>query len=105
MLQQTPYRSDPRFFPAPAKPDACLLNDWHVVAFSKDVKEGELLPIRLLGEELVAWRHAGKVHLWKDLCIHRGAQLSKGWCERGDISSGRTVQPHGTNCRECPKPR
>jgi phenylpropionate dioxygenase-like ring-hydroxylating dioxygenase large terminal subunit len=85
MLQQAPYRSEPRFFPAPAKPDACLLNDWHVVAFSKDVKEGELLPIRLLGEELVAWRHAGKVHLWKDLCIHRGAQLSKGWVVEGTV--------------------
>jgi phenylpropionate dioxygenase-like ring-hydroxylating dioxygenase large terminal subunit len=85
MLQQTPYRSDPRFMPAPAKPDACLVNDWHVVAFSSDMKEGELLPIRLLGEELVAWRHAGKVHLWKDLCIHRGAQLSKGWVVDGTV--------------------
>jgi phenylpropionate dioxygenase-like ring-hydroxylating dioxygenase large terminal subunit len=69
----------------PRAPDPALTNDWHVVAFSKDIKDGELLPIRLLGEELVAWRHNGKVQLWKDLCIHRGAQLSKGWVVDGTV--------------------
>ncbi|MEA2963002.1 MAG: hypothetical protein QOI46_3100, partial [Alphaproteobacteria bacterium] len=69
----------------PAKPDPALVNDWHVVAFSKDVKEGELVPVRLLGEDLVAWRHQGKVCLWQDLCIHRGAQLSKGWIVEGTV--------------------
>jgi phenylpropionate dioxygenase-like ring-hydroxylating dioxygenase large terminal subunit len=69
----------------PAKPDAALVNDWHVVAFSRDIKEGELVPIRLLGEDLVAWRHEGKVLLWQDLCIHRGARLSKGWIVDGTV--------------------
>jgi phenylpropionate dioxygenase-like ring-hydroxylating dioxygenase large terminal subunit len=69
----------------PAKPDLALINDWHVVAFSKDVKEGELVPIRLLGEDLVVWRHQGKVCLWQDLCIHRGARLSKGWIVDGTV--------------------
>jgi phenylpropionate dioxygenase-like ring-hydroxylating dioxygenase large terminal subunit len=68
---------------APA--DDALVNDWHVVAFSKDVADGQLLPIKLMGEELVAWRHAGKVHVWKDLCIHRGAQLSRGWVVEGNV--------------------
>jgi phenylpropionate dioxygenase-like ring-hydroxylating dioxygenase large terminal subunit len=85
MLQESPRYPDRRFMPAPAKPDAALVNDWHVVAFSKDLKEGELLPVRLLGEELVAWRHGGKAALWKDLCIHRGAQLSKGWVVDGTV--------------------
>jgi len=71
--------------PASSKPDLALVNDWHVVAFSNDVKDGELLAVRLLGEELVLWRHEGRVHLWKDLCIHRGAQLSKGWVVEGTV--------------------
>jgi phenylpropionate dioxygenase-like ring-hydroxylating dioxygenase large terminal subunit len=63
-----------------ASPDAALLNDWHVVAFSKDVPPGKVVPATLLGEDLILWRDAsGKVHVWKDLCIHRGARLSKGW--------------------------
>jgi phenylpropionate dioxygenase-like ring-hydroxylating dioxygenase large terminal subunit len=68
---------------APA--DDALVNDWHVVAFSKDVADGQLLPTRLMGEELVVWRHEGKVKVWKDLCIHRGAQLSKGWVVDGTV--------------------
>jgi phenylpropionate dioxygenase-like ring-hydroxylating dioxygenase large terminal subunit len=68
-----------------AKPDDALVNDWHVVAFSKDVADGQLLATRLLGEELVIWRHAGKVQVWKDLCIHRGSQLSKGWVVDGTV--------------------
>lgn len=67
------------------KADATMVNDWHVVAFAKDVTETELLPIRLLGEDLVLWRHDGNVLCWKDLCIHRGAQLSKGWIVDGTV--------------------
>lgn len=67
------------------RPDSVLVNDWHVVAFSKDVEEGKLVATRLLGEELVLWRHDGRVHVWKDLCIHRGAQLSKGWVVDGTV--------------------
>jgi phenylpropionate dioxygenase-like ring-hydroxylating dioxygenase large terminal subunit len=59
--------------------DEVLLNDWHVVAFSHEVKAGELLPITLLERDLVAWRdNEGAVHVWEDLCVHRGARLSKG---------------------------
>jgi len=65
-------------------PEACrdpaLLNDWHVVALSSDVTRGSLFPLRLLERELVAWRDSGdEVHVWEDLCIHRGARLSKGF--------------------------
>jgi len=79
--------TEPASKPAAARvpADDALANDWHVVAFSKDVADGQLLPVKLMGEELVAWRHAGKVHVWKDLCIHRGAQLSKGWVIEGNV--------------------
>jgi len=84
MAQQVPQRASwqrplPNGGRSNARPDDALVNDWHVVAFSKDVAEGTLLAAELLGEELVIWRHAGRVQVWKDLCIHRGAQLSKGW--------------------------
>ena len=84
-LDRTNGSRAPSSASAGAKPDVALVNDWHVVAFSKNVVEGQLLAARLLGEELVIWRHEGKVHVWQDLCIHRGAQLSKGWIVEGTV--------------------
>jgi phenylpropionate dioxygenase-like ring-hydroxylating dioxygenase large terminal subunit len=56
-----------------------LLNDWHTVAFSTDYIRGQLYQVRLLGRDLVAWRdRTDQLHIWEDLCIHRGARLSKG---------------------------
>jgi phenylpropionate dioxygenase-like ring-hydroxylating dioxygenase large terminal subunit len=74
--------------------DNVLLNDWHVVAAAADVVEGTLLPATLLERDLVLWRDAaGDVHVWEDLCIHRGARLSKGF-----IQNNRVVCPyHGWN--------
>lgn len=65
--------------------DTVLANDWYVVARSKDLEEDALQSVRVLGEDLVLWRHDGEVHAWKDLCIHRGAQLSKGWVKDGTV--------------------
>jgi phenylpropionate dioxygenase-like ring-hydroxylating dioxygenase large terminal subunit len=79
-------------------PEACrdpaLLNDWHVVAVSSDVVPGSLVPLRLLEHELVAWRDSSdQVHVWEDLCIHRGARLSKGF-----IRNDKVICPyHGWN--------
>jgi phenylpropionate dioxygenase-like ring-hydroxylating dioxygenase large terminal subunit len=74
--------------------DAVLLNDWHVVAASDDVVAGKLVPATLLERDLVIWRDAaGEAHVWEDLCIHRGARLSKGF-----IQNDRVVCPyHGWN--------
>jgi phenylpropionate dioxygenase-like ring-hydroxylating dioxygenase large terminal subunit len=74
--------------------DAVLLNDWHVLAFSSDVVAGKLVPATLLERDLVVWRDAaGDVHVWEDLCIHRGSRLSKGF-----IRDDRVVCPyHGWN--------
>ena len=65
--------------------DPTLLDDWHVVGFSSDVAAGGLAAVRLLGRELVVWREtsSGEVHVWEDLCIHRGSKLSRGWV-KGD---------------------
>ncbi len=74
--------------------DAALLNDWHVVAVSSEITPGNLASLMLLERELVAWRDAhGEVHVWEDLCIHRGARLSKGF-----IRDDKVVCPyHGWN--------
>ena len=55
-----------------------LRNEWHVVYRSHSLSEGDVRPIRLLGQDLVIWRSSGKAVAWLDLCIHRGARLSLG---------------------------
>lgn len=55
-----------------------LRNEWHVVYRSQSLGEGDVRPIRLLGQDLVIWRSSGKAVAWLDLCIHRGARLSLG---------------------------
>lgn len=74
--------------------DAALLNDWHVVAVAADIVPGRLTPLTLFERDLVAWRDsAGEVHVWEDLCIHRGARLSKGF-----IRDDKVICPyHGWN--------
>lgn len=61
--------------------DHVLINDWHVVARSQDVAEGQLVATRLLEEDLVLWRLNGRILAWQDLCIHRGTRLSLGKVE------------------------
>jgi phenylpropionate dioxygenase-like ring-hydroxylating dioxygenase large terminal subunit len=74
--------------------DAALLNDWHVVGVCEDVVPGNLVPVTLLERDLVAWRETdGQLHVWEDLCVHRGARLSK-----GSICDDKVVCPyHGWN--------
>ena len=61
--------------------DPVLLNDWHVVAYAPDLKEGKLVAARLLEEDLVLWRAGNEIHAWRDLCLHRGTRLSLGKVE------------------------
>jgi vanillate O-demethylase monooxygenase subunit len=52
---------------------------WHPVARSADVGPGAVVPITLLGEQLVLWRSpGGELSLLDDLCSHRGVRLSQG---------------------------
>lgn len=71
--------------------DPILLNDWHVVAKSTDLKEDELISSKVLGEDVVIWRSGGKVLAWQDLCLHRGSKLSLGHVE----SHGLVCAYHG----------
>jgi phenylpropionate dioxygenase-like ring-hydroxylating dioxygenase large terminal subunit len=58
--------------------DPVLKDDWHAIASSSDVTAARPLAARLLGEDLVLWRSETGVHVWQDLCVHRGAKLSAG---------------------------
>jgi phenylpropionate dioxygenase-like ring-hydroxylating dioxygenase large terminal subunit len=52
---------------------------WHPVARSADVGPGAVVPVTLLGEQLVLWRAPdGSLSLLDDLCSHRGVRLSQG---------------------------
>jgi phenylpropionate dioxygenase-like ring-hydroxylating dioxygenase large terminal subunit len=74
--------------------DEVLLNDWHVVGTSEEVVAGKLVATTLLERDLVIWRETnGAIHVWEDLCVHRGARLSKGF-----ICDDKVVCPyHGWN--------
>ena len=64
--------------PLPRPPDAVLVHDWHPVITTTELATGKPVARRLLGEDLVIWSTEGRVHAWRDLCIHRGAKLSLG---------------------------
>jgi len=58
--------------------DPVLVNDWHVVARSSEIRKGDIRATRLLGRGLVLWRSEEGLCAWQDLCLHRGAKLSGG---------------------------
>jgi phenylpropionate dioxygenase-like ring-hydroxylating dioxygenase large terminal subunit len=74
-----------------AAPDAALLGEWLPICNSADVSAGQSRGFVVAGERLVVWRNASEagdnvgasdtstdVHVWRDVCPHRGAQLSLG---------------------------
>jgi phenylpropionate dioxygenase-like ring-hydroxylating dioxygenase large terminal subunit len=66
--------------------DPVLLNDWHPVARADALAPGTTLAVRLLGEDLVLWHDGTRPHAWRDLCVHRGAQLSRGTVQDGCLA-------------------
>ena len=63
-------------------------NYWHPIATSEEVLD-QPKQFKLLGERIVAFRDDSGVVAFKDLCIHRGAALS-----RGRIKHGRLACPY-----------
>jgi phenylpropionate dioxygenase-like ring-hydroxylating dioxygenase large terminal subunit len=77
--------------------DPILVNEWHLVARSRDIGAGQVRPVRLLGRDIVLWRESERgatgfvaeakpaaPHAWLDLCLHRGAKLSGGRVVRAE---------------------
>ncbi|MGB5962941.1 MAG: aromatic ring-hydroxylating dioxygenase subunit alpha [Coleofasciculaceae cyanobacterium] len=65
--------------------NSVLVNDWHPLMLSQDLKEGRVKSKRLLGEDLVLWRYQNQITVCLDLCPHRGARLSLGRVEDGSL--------------------
>lgn len=60
-------------------------NQWYVVLESKQVKKKPVGVLRL-GEKMVFWRDdQGHVVCFRDQCVHRGVELSKGQVVRGHL--------------------
>ncbi len=58
--------------------DPVLVHDWHPAATPAQVDARGILPLRLLGRDIVLWRSTSGYQAWADLCVHRGARLSGG---------------------------
>ncbi|WP_275259491.1 aromatic ring-hydroxylating oxygenase subunit alpha [Paenibacillus pinistramenti] len=57
---------------------------WYPVALASDVQD-KPLGVKLLDVKLVCYRSGDQAVVARDLCFHRGAPLSKGWVENGEI--------------------
>jgi len=68
--------------------DPLLVHDWHPVARASDLDGQNPIGVNLLGEDIVIWQSDGQLHVWRDLCVHRGTRLSLGKVQGG--------------CLECP---
>jgi phenylpropionate dioxygenase-like ring-hydroxylating dioxygenase large terminal subunit len=58
--------------------DPRLRAEWLAIAWSREIVAGSLLSRRIMGIQIVLWRSNEGLHGWRDLCVHRGAQLSLG---------------------------
>jgi len=52
-------------------------NHWYPVRFSKEIDEGQIEIVKVLGEQLLLKRIDGKVYAIRDRCLHRGVPLSR----------------------------
>ncbi|MBC2578039.1 aromatic ring-hydroxylating dioxygenase subunit alpha [Peptostreptococcus russellii] len=62
-----------------------IKNKWYAILSSSEIKNGQLLGVKRLGENYVLYRDKdGKISCFADKCAHRGAALSKGWKKEND---------------------
>lgn len=72
-------RADAEYNPGLMDHGELLYDLWYVAAPSRQVKRGETLPVRLLGQPVLLGRdHAGEVFALRDFCPHRGIPLRHG---------------------------
>ena len=77
---------------------------WHPVAFSSDVGANKPFAAVLLDEELVLFRSGEQLVAARDVCAHRGAPLSIGWVENGNLVCPYHGLQYGADgrCRHIP---
>ncbi|MEM6284475.1 MAG: aromatic ring-hydroxylating dioxygenase subunit alpha [Chloroflexota bacterium] len=65
--------------------DPIIINDWHVVGPATNLQKTGVMSARVMGVDVVVWQtDDGTVLAWKDLCVHRGVQLSLGEIVEGN---------------------
>jgi len=58
---------------------------WFQIAWSAEVADGMVVPLRYFGRDLVAFRgEAGRLHVMDAICPHMGAHLGHGGCVEAD---------------------
>lgn len=72
---------------APARIDSTRVpNLWIAVAHSSSLRAGRTLKVEVDGVPLALWRSTtGEISAISDVCIHRGASLSRGWVSAGNL--------------------
>lgn len=62
------------------------INFWYPVAASDEVREDKPLRVELMNLRYVAFRDAsGAARVLRDVCVHRGGSLGKGWVREGQV--------------------
>lgn len=61
-----------------------LAQYWYPIAIANEIAD-KPVAVTLLDMKLVCYRSSDRVVVARDLCFHRGAPLSKGWIENGEI--------------------
>ena len=61
------------------------MENWHRVASSSDLADGEALAVDLGGTPLALYRIDGRIYAISDVCTHEYAVLSQGFIEAGTI--------------------
>jgi phenylpropionate dioxygenase-like ring-hydroxylating dioxygenase large terminal subunit len=60
---------------------------WYVVEESENLRPGQVLARKVLGEWIAVFRDEnGKAVALRDRCLHRSAQLSRGWVKGGKLT-------------------
>lgn len=74
--RRVPARLDPTRIP----------NLWLAVAHSSDLRAGEVKKVEVDGIPIALWRSTtGELSAISDVCIHRGASLSRGWVSADNL--------------------
>ena len=88
-LSESPYTTHP--------------TGWFMVAYSRDLKPGDVKPMKIFGKEVVLYRTAsGQAHLIDAYCPHLGAHIGYDGCVVGENIQcpwhGWQYGPDGVNC-------
>ena len=62
------------------------INFWYPIAASDEVRDDKPLRVELMGLRYVTFRtDDGQAHVLRDVCVHRGGSLGKGWVREGGV--------------------